>query len=697
MLGTLIQFNARDVPLRVAVRNALAIVLPLLLGLATGHIDAGLGMATGALTAMFTDQPGPYRLRAVRMLASALVAALSALVGSLIGANDTLTVATALLWGFAGGLLVALGPDAARAGLTAMILLVITTAQPRVLDGAAAVAVLVLAGGVLQTLFAIAAWPLQRYGPERQALARMCRTLADSARSQGHANHPPPATDQLIALDNLLHGAHRARAEIMQTLRVLAELLERARREIVTLIDLHGLLADAQARASLSRTLDHAARILDIFAAALASGEQAPTANAALADLDSTLDALARLPATRTDAQDARALVAIISHAQALSGQLRALLRNVDIAGSRGDLRALQAERRLPLSLQPRSALATLRANLNLSSVAFRHALRCGACLASAVAIERALDLAHGYWIPMTLAIVLKPDFAGTFKFGLLRVVGTLLGLALTTVVITFAFDDAWLQVLLLGLLCVAYRMLAGIQYALGVMMLTGIVVILLGLGGEPPLAAMSARAVATAIGSAAALLAYLLWPTWERSRLLPALATMLDAYRRYLLAVVGQTPEARIGARRAARSARTNAQASIERLRGEPRPDTRLLAFAEGVFANANRLIRACMTLEAIAQKAEPGALREPLAAFMRGLDDTLAALVAQLNGRGDADLESGRLRTLERQFARQTVADTDAGSVRLVQLAEVLDRMTDSVDTLAFLLRERFSAKPG
>ena len=36
----------------------------------------------------------------------------------------------------------------------------------------------------------------------------------------------------------------------------------------------------------------------------------------------------------------------------------------------------------------------------------------------------------------MTAAIVLRPDFAATFNFGLLRVIGTVLGLVLTTVLL---------------------------------------------------------------------------------------------------------------------------------------------------------------------------------------------------------------------------------------------------------------------
>ncbi len=156
----------------------------------------------------------------------------------------------------------------------------------------------------------------------------------------------------------------------------------------------------------------------------------------------------------RPSARAARTLAIARARANGLAGQLRAALRNADFAGSRGELRAVAAEARLPRALRSRSALAILRANLDLSSIAFRHAIRCGVCLAIAVAGSRAVGIPHGYWIPMTTAIVLKPDFAGTFSFALLRVLGTMLGLVLTTALVHYAFGGPWERLALLAVLC---------------------------------------------------------------------------------------------------------------------------------------------------------------------------------------------------------------------------------------------------
>ena len=248
------------------------------------------------------------------------------------------------------------------------------------------------------------------------------------------------------------------------------------------------------------------------------------------------------------------------------------------------------------------SPLSTLRANLTPDSVAFRHAVRCAVVLTLAFAVSRYFHLPHGYWLPMTAAIVLRPDFAATFNFGLLRVVGTVLGLLLTTFVLRLTPDVVWAHILVMGVLCVIFRYLAVAHYGIAVAALTGTVVVLLSFEGVEPNAAMSDRVISTALGSAMALLAYLLWPSWERHRARSAFSEMLCAYADYLDALVGPADNGtRHEVRMATRTARTNAQASLDRMRAEPGTPAVLLELAETLYANGNRLARTAMTLESL------------------------------------------------------------------------------------------------
>ena len=691
MLHSLIQLKPRDVPLRVALRNAAAVVVPLAIGIATDHTGIGLGIAAGALNTMFLDQPGPYRLRMQRMLLTAIAAGLSTFVGAMLGASTLLLAIAALVWGVGGGLLVALGPNAGRAGLTSMILLVITAAEPHAPVEAVDAGLLIFAGGLLQMLLAIAAWPLLRYGPERNALASLCRELASSARAPTDHAQAPPVTQALLDVESLLHGMHRARGEVMETFRVLAGIVERVRRELLALVDLDTMIDGAEAKATLARMREYAARTLAALADALDRGASPLAASAAMEGFDSALAELSRMAATTSERKAQRKLAIAVARGDGLAGQLRAALRNADFAGSRGDLRAFAAEERLPRTLRERNALAILRANLSLSSIAFRHAIRCGVCLAVAVVGERTLAIPHGYWIPMTTAIVLKPDFAGTFTFGLLRVIGTMLGLVLTTALVHYAFDNDWERLALLAVLCIGFRLLTTVHYGLGVMMLTGLVVILLSFYGIAPGGTMLARGVATALGSALALVGYIVWPSWESQRVPEAIASMIDAYRVHLRTLLTGDAAARAAARSATRSARTNAQASLDRLRGEPRRDEALLAFGESMFANANRFIRADMALEAALDDADALPQRDAVLAFAARVDAHLGAIEGSL--RRDTPPPAERLRNTERALAElldATKSDAGAGDVA-VAVADACDRITDSVDTLAHLVRQR------
>lgn len=683
LLHALVQTGKRDVPVSVALRNTAAIVLPLAIGAPTGHLFAGLGISAGALNTMFADQPGPYRLRLRRMLLTALAAGVAAFAGSVLGQWLPALLLVAALWGFGAALLVAIDTHATRVGLTSLILLVIMGAEPHAVPQALPAALLIFAGGVLQTLFAIAAWPLQRYRPERLALAQAFRGLAGFARtdaSLGRIVALPPSLNDLQAL---LFGAGRARGRAVEAFRVLAELAERIRLELFALAHQQSRCEVPSVGETLTDARTSAAGVLTAIAVAL---EQAapPHAQESLKAYMQTTAKLESSPPS-TDAGIAGARLS------ALGGQLRAAVRNADTAGSRGEIRAQRAEFRLPRALRPANPLATLRANLRFSSPAFRHALRCGACVAIALALSRQLPLSRGYWMPMTVAIVLRPDFGATWRFGLLRVAGTLGGLLLTTAVLHFGgVGNFWIALALMAILCFGFRELAAVHYGIAVVCLTGLVVILLSFYGIPAEASVQARAIDTVLGSALALIAYLIWPTWERGREREVLAGMLDAYRAYAIGVLRDDAQSRHDARVEARAARSRAQASLDRLRAEP-ASRASVPRAEALVAQANRVVRAAMTLEAARSDAAP--LPNPQ------LDPFVQACDAALREAADALRESHAphaehpLRALQQALAASL---PEPGGAFDAGLRDASDRIVDAIDSLLHVLGQSHETAP-
>jgi len=674
VLESLIKTKRPDVPLPVVLRNTAAVILPLAAGLATGHTAIGLGVGAGALDTMFSDQPGPYRQRVWQLALASLAAGFSALLGFLIGDQLLPMLVATAACGFLGGLLVVFGTDIARLGMTSMILLVVTAASPiHSLGGALGASALIFAGGLLLMAFSVAAWPLQRYRPERLALAAVYRGLAALARQQAHDDADAPALSEAMnALQHTLLGRHHAHGRAMEAFGVLLELAERIRLELTAMAELR---ASATIHAMFRAD---AARVLAAIGDALDAGDPPLQAERALQTLQASENALLRDGESDGDG--------LGPHIHALSGQLAAAVRNANWAGSRGEQRAAAVELSLPAALRGGSALDTLRASLTPRSVAFRHAVRSALCLSAALWISRALHLPHGYWLPMTVAIVLRPDFAATFNFGLLRVVGTVLGLVLTTALLHVAPDEPWAHLALMAVLCMGFRYLATAHYGVAVAALTGTVVILLSFEGVAPGAAVTDRVINTALGSGMALLAYLLWPTWERGRARAALADMLDAYADYLAALAhpGRRAAHR-EMRTAARTARGNAQASLERMRAEPATPPALLELAQALFANGNRLARTAMTLEALIanhaalpEQAETSAFVDRAATALRDVADALR--------KGLAPAPPPDLRALQRSLAALLgMADDRAVAAQLVRVS---DRLVDNVDTLAHVV---------
>lgn len=161
-----------------------------------------------------------------------------------------------------------------------------------------------------------------------------------------------------------------------------------------------------------------------------------------------------------------------------------------------------------------REAMRELRANLRIDSISFRHAIRFGAALATGVALYWLLGVhEHGFWIPLTILFVLRPDQEETDRRLVLRAVGTAIGLVIATALAEWLRgDEIAIAVALTIAAGFAYGLLT-VQYALFTAAITTYAVLLADSIGEPALHAADERALGTALGIFIAGVAFLLWP----------------------------------------------------------------------------------------------------------------------------------------------------------------------------------------
>jgi Fusaric acid resistance protein-like len=160
------------------------------------------------------------------------------------------------------------------------------------------------------------------------------------------------------------------------------------------------------------------------------------------------------------------------------------------------------------------AARAALASNLTLSSPNLRHAIRFGVALAAGVALYRMLDMhVHGFWIPLTILFVMRPEVDETHKRLILRALGTVLGLVIATAAAeAFRGDDLVTGTILTVAAALAFGLLT-VQYALFTAAITVYVVLLSDTLGEPALQAADERATGTALGILIAFLAFAIWP----------------------------------------------------------------------------------------------------------------------------------------------------------------------------------------
>jgi uncharacterized membrane protein YccC len=677
---TLIRVQRNRLEPRIALRSTIGVALPLVIGAVVGQLGVGLIAATGALQVAFRDSHAPYPERARQLLSASLIAGIAVTLGSLSGASAITAILVALVWAFGAGLLVAVGERAANLGMMSIVLLVIFAAVPLNPRQAALAGLDTFIGGLLQMLLAVALWPLGRHAPERRALAALYRALAGAAVTSHNAVEVPLATTQVMDVQAMLANEPSPESQRFQFLLSQAE---RARVALLALTRIRLRLSREgclRAEALVGSALALAARRFSMIAETLeltrprATATTYPSAGAAadpweagrLAALSEDLRQVEAPESLRPMLRDARAQL------DALAGQSRAAL---DVA------RQSAAPVAAPLKGPPRpwlrDALSTLRANLTLQSAACRHGIRLALCVAAGDVLGRELGFARPYWIPMTVALVLKPDFASTFSRGALRLLGTYAGLIVATVLIHALPGSIAAQIGFIAVFMFAARWAGGANYGFLAMAVAALAVFLLSLDGVAPRTLISARAIDTTLGGAIALTMYALWPTREYGAVVDALVGMLNRFREYLHGLCTRAHGSDLAIERAAgRLARTNLEAAIQRSLAEPGTSVEATARLQGILASCRRLAHALLALEAALGDGTPSA---PLRQLAADIEATLTRLTSLLRGSTSPAEPWPDLRQDHRALM-QSAGPDESQSLLVIEA----DRITNAMNTL-------------
>ena len=641
------------------VRAAVATVGPLFVATLLGNAG-GTWLSLGGFNAALADKGGSYRDRAFAMAAVMVGSALAVLLGSLGGHHLWMAVPLTFAFAFVACLARVWGAAGASVGGASLSTFVIALAYPAASVGEAFTrSGYAVVGGGWAILVALVLWPLRPYRPARLAVAACYRALAE-------------LLDEVVA--TMSRATEESRPEVPVGSATVRAALEGARAVLTQLRrGRPGSSGRGEHLVVLGDTSDqlfgHAIAVTEAVEAIAPARRDAAAqllVLEALAMIATTSRALARAVESEADfvpvpiGWDGAALRALVTARQASGGDDHEASLHYLHAASILDRAARFAEAAsasaaalsrgpggtaefpipddAPAQRSGPDALTLLRAILTPESVILRYATRVAVVTAIAVLLTGLQSLNHGYWMTITVIVIMQPYTGLTTHRALQRVLGTVLGGLLTALLGTAFHAPSAILVLsfIFAATCVA---LMPLNYAAYSVFLTPTFVLLAeASAGDWSLA--KTRVINTVLGGALAFAgSRLLWPSPETRRLPGYMSAALRANAGYLRCVgvlFGDRSDAAgeqlRAARRAIGLALVNAEESFQRLIGEHGGAEGALAPAIS-FLTYTRRFTASTTSLALARHTLPQEFAAAVGSFTvlaGGVLDELADAVA-------------------------------------------------------------------
>ena len=183
--------------------------------------------------------------------------------------------------------------------------------------------------------------------------------------------------------------------------------------------------------------------------------------------------------------------------------------------------------------------LQLLASNISLKSSIFRHAVRLVIALVVGYIVSLLFPLGHGYWILLTIGVILKPAYSITRQRNVQRLIGTFIGVAIGFAILYLTNQSGPLFIAMMISMIVAYSFLK-LNYTVSSVGIT--IFVLLNfhfLSGGSIQHLLIDRVIDTVIGSAIAyLVSHFVLPAWEHQKIDEYVQEALKANRKYFMEV---------------------------------------------------------------------------------------------------------------------------------------------------------------
>lgn len=504
---------------RTAIRCTIGVAILVIAAAVAGHPAWGILSGLGALYAGFASFGGVQPARVRRMLATTLSAAAITLLGSYVSPSTIATVAAVSIVGFLLAIVSTKNVDSSTVAVLATGVLVVLSGLPQLATEPWGNAGLVLAGGLLQTALQTIVGPAWPYLIERRATADAFRSLGRFMVALLESDDEfliPDAQPFQNARDRLDESIHYGLGGPVGPLRHALRAAETMRASLVGFARAFRAVEDRAWAEALARSL---VRAFADVGKCVEQGEYQ-------IDIRPTL----KEPVNPGEAE--RALLY-------WAGMLRRAFEDLATPPTAEEAKQKTDSGKRPgLRQQVTDFFAWLIDSRSVRRLAIGHGLRYALALGIATAVYRLEGMEHGYWFPLTIAIVLRPDYATTLTRGLARLVGTVLGVLVATILVALLHlaSPGMIAIMLVaaGFSFFWFR----ISYLAYSFALTLYVVFSLSASGAHEGSVGLARIEATGLGIAVTLLAAWIWPIWQSKNVSGVLREAFQAQLDYIDAI---------------------------------------------------------------------------------------------------------------------------------------------------------------
>ncbi|MBC8035545.1 MAG: FUSC family protein [Chitinophagaceae bacterium] len=550
------------------VRMTAGILVPAVVMSYFNLLPAGITISLGAVGISVIDTPGPIHHRNNAMLAGIGALFLVALITGL-AMHSPVTLAILLfLLCFLFSMLAVYGARAGAIGIAALLIMILNLSQPKQGWQIVENALLITAGGIWYLLFSLALYRLRPYKLAQQALGDYIQNIAGYLRVRASFYEENTSYDEnyskLIQTQSEVQESQNLVTDLLfKTRSIVKESTHTGRTLVMIYLDATDLFESIMTSYQGYRTLhdyfgkttilkefhaliDDLCEELEEIGIAVKSGSRSHRNNSLMPHIKEERERYGAFRKKYLNPENIDGFIAlrrILDNIQDIAERLYTLHR---YTRSGHNLRR-KSQQQMDLSqlvLHQEVNPKMLLDNLTLRSNIFRHSLRVSISILAGYLISLAFPLGgHGYWILLTILVILKPAYSLTKKRNADRLIGTFIGILAGVLILYTVKNETALLAIMITFMTICYIFIRQ-NYLIGVVFMTPYVLLFLHLlYPTDSQTVLTDRMLDTLIGSVIAFIASsLLIPSWERETIRSFMISMLKDVSGYFSSVTAGT-----------------------------------------------------------------------------------------------------------------------------------------------------------